>query len=218
MYYLELIQRFWEFNKIVKISPTGISLYMYLLKMGYEHNHYDFKISDLELGRELGLTRVTIRSTKEKLKKLGLIQYQTGKGVPCSYRLLLYYSFDTGSKETEDIECSNDEILLQPTIIEATQKIEDQNNENKHIPSVEEFMEYAKTLANYGSQLDIGIREKYEGWIGKGWKNAFDRPISNWKATLKSALPYIQNSNSDPQVSLQDIPIIQRPELKIKND
>ena len=83
MYYLELIQRFWDFNKTAKISPTEALLYFYLLKMGYENDRYDFKISDVELGRELGLTRKTIKSTKEKLKNLGLIQFQSKNGLPC---------------------------------------------------------------------------------------------------------------------------------------
>ncbi|WBX96506.1 hypothetical protein [Chryseobacterium gambrini] len=86
MYYLELIQRFWDFNKIVKISPTEIALYLYLLKIGYEKDRYDFKISDVELARELGLTRVTIKASKDKLKNRGLIQFQTSNGLPCYYR------------------------------------------------------------------------------------------------------------------------------------
>ena len=94
MYYLELIQRFWDFNKTAKISPTEVLLYFYLLKMGYENDRYDFKISDVELGKELGLTRKTIRSTKEKLKNLGIIQFQSKNGLPCHYRLVLNYSFE----------------------------------------------------------------------------------------------------------------------------
>ena len=90
MYYLELIQRFWDFNKTAKISSTEISLYFYLLKMGYENDSYDFKISDIELGKELGLTRKTIKSTKGKLKNLGLIQFQSKNGLPC--HCLLYTS------------------------------------------------------------------------------------------------------------------------------
>ena len=44
MYYLELIQRFWDFNKTAKISPTEALLYFYLLKMGYENERYDFHV------------------------------------------------------------------------------------------------------------------------------------------------------------------------------
>ena len=116
MYYLELIQRFWDFNKTAKISPTEISLYFYLLKMGYENDSYDFKISDIELGKELGLTRKTIKSTKEKLKSLGLIQFQSKNGVPCHYRLLLNYSIEI----EPDISIKKEES----TIIKKDQKRE----------------------------------------------------------------------------------------------
>ena len=50
MYYLELIQWFWDFNKTAKLVHRSI-LYFYLLKIGYENDRYDFKISDIELGK-----------------------------------------------------------------------------------------------------------------------------------------------------------------------
>lgn len=218
MYYLELIRRFWDFNKIVKISPAEIALYFYLLKIGYDNDRYDFTISDMELGRELGLTRVTIKTTREKLKNSGLIQFQTGKGIPCTYRLLLNYSFEIHSEKTNNEECISTEIMNTSEMVKAAPKIDHQNNENIQIPSLNELIEYARTLPGYEFRLDEGISEKYEGWISKGWKNAFDRPISNWKATLKSTLPYLKNSTQYHQVSVPEIPSIKRPEFKIKKD
>ncbi len=95
-----MIQRFWDFNKKARVSPSEISLYFHLLKIGYENDRYDFKISDIELGKELGLTRKTIKSTKEKLKSIGLIQFQTINGLPCHYRLLLNYSLEIEHEES----------------------------------------------------------------------------------------------------------------------
>ena len=123
MYYLELIERFWDFNKKAKISPTEILLYFYLLKMGYENDRYDFKISDVELGRELGLTRKTIKSTKEKLKNLGLVQFQSKNGLPCHYRLLLNYSFEIESKKLCKTEGTNAEKYQKPKILEISENI-----------------------------------------------------------------------------------------------
>ena len=246
MYYLELIQRFWDFNKTAKISPTEISLYFYLLKMGYENDRYDFKISDVELEKKLGLTRKTIKSTKEKLKKLGLIQFQPKNGLPCHYRLLLNYSFEIepekSIKNEESIIIIKDqkrEILeifesilsaqnsvevikeieidneLKPSS-ESSQKkkieLEQQNLKNSKIPSLDEFIEYAKSLEGYEAELDLNISKKYESWINNGWKNTSNRPISNWKSTLKSTLPYLKNTSGENPLSLQDIPNIKRPE------
>ena len=254
MYYLELIQRFWDFNKTAKISSTEISLYFYLLKIGYENNRYDFKISDVELGRELGLTRKTIKSTKEKLKKLGLIQFQPKNGLPCHYRLVLNYSFEIEPeksikkeesiiikkdqnkeileifenilsaqnsveviKEIEinsDVKVSSESSQKQKLELEQVQKQEQeqQNLKNSKIPSLEEFMEYAKSLEGYELELELIINEKYESWINNGWKNTSNRPISNWKSTLKSTLPYLKNTSGENSLSLQDIPNIKRPE------
>ena len=246
MYYLELIQRFWDFNKTAKISPTEVLLYFYLLKMGYENDRYDFKISDVELGKELGLTRKTIKSTKEKLKNLGLIQFQSKNGLPCHYRLLLNYSFEIEyEKSIKNEECAivekdqNREVLeIFDCILSAQnsvevikeieinsdvkassdssqkQKIEleQQNLKNSKIPSLNEFIEYAKSLEGYVPELELSINEKYEVWKNNGWKNTSNRPISNWKSTLKSTLPYLKNTSGENSLSLQDIPSIKRPE------
>jgi hypothetical protein len=246
MYYLELIKRFWDFNKTAKISPTEISLYFYLLKIGYENDRYDFKISDIELGKELGLTRKTIKSTKEKLKSIGLIQFQSKNGLPCHYRLLLNYSFEIEyEKSIKNEECAivekdqNREVLeIFDCILSAQnsvevikeieinsdvkassdssqkQKIEleQQNLKNSKIPSLNEFIEYAKSLEGYVPELELSINEKYEVWKNNGWKNTSNRPISNWKSTLKSTLPYLINKSEKNSLSLQDIPNIKRPE------
>ena len=254
MYYLELIQRFWDFNKKAKVSPTEISLYFYLLKIGYENERYDFKISDVELGKELGLTRKTIKSTKEKLKNLGLIQFQSKNGFPSHYRLLLNYSIeiepDISIKKEESTIIKKDQkreileifesILSAQNSVEVVkeieinsdikassettekqkleweqvqkQKQEQQNLKNNKIPSLDEFIEYAKSLEGYESELELSISEKYESWINNGWKNTSNRPISNWKSTLKSTLPYLINKSEKNSLSLQDIPKIKRPE------
>ena len=253
MYYLELIQRFWDFNKTAKISPTEVLLYFYLLKMGYENDRYDFKISDVELGKELGLTRKTIRSTKEKLKKLGLIQFQPKNGLPRHYRLVLNYSFEIESEKICKTEGINAKKSQEPKILEIFENIfsaqstleiekeveinkdvkssseipkqqkqkleleqrqeqEQQNLKNSKIPSLDEFIEYAKSLEGYEAELDLNISEKYESWINNGWENTSNRPISNWKSTLKSTLPYLRNKSEENSLSLQNIPNIKRPE------
>ena len=255
MYYLELIQRFWDFNKKAKVSPTEVLLYFYLLKIGYENERYDFKISDVELGKELGLTRKTIKSTKEKLKNLGLVQFQSKNGLPCHYRLLLNYSFEIeyeklckteGSKAKQSQKAKifeiPENILSAKSIIDFVSEVEIDNNvqtssetfpqqkkeleqeqeqsqeqvlqnlKNSKIPSLDEFMEYAKSLEGYELELELSISEKYEVWINNDWKNTSNRPISNWKSTLKSTLPYLRNKSEENSLSLQDIPKIKRPE------
>jgi biotin operon repressor len=189
-------------------------MYLYLLKIGYENNRDDFQISDVAISQELGLTRKTVKSTKEKLKSLGLIQFQTKNGLPCNYRLIADYplqisepknGIDNELEAEQPIQKTEDSAIPNPSF-----------SSTQNIPSLEKFMEYAKTLENYEPQLDSEIQSKYENWKNNGWKNSTDRPITNWKSTLKSTLPYMKNTTESHQFSIQKIPNIKRP--KSPND
>ena len=51
--------------------------------------------------------------------------------------------------------------------------------------SLDEFMEYAKTIETYEPYLDSEIQSRYEDWKNNDWRNSSDRPITNWKSSLK---------------------------------
>ncbi len=237
MYYLELIQKFWNFNQKVKLNTTAIAMYLYLLKLGHDENRYDVCISDIKMSNALGITRKTVKPTKEKLRNLGLILFENRNGLPCSYRLLLNYSLECIDQEkqnlkginksqTEIIEnIENSQSVSLP--IQNSPKVSVQKDEtspikvSKHFksnqPSWGEFIAYAQTLENYNSQLVFSIEEKYKSWKNNGWRNTSNLPITNWKSTLKSTLPYLLNLKENISFSLQDIPNIKRPESKSKN-
>lgn len=214
MNYLELIQRFWDFNQKFQIGSTAISMYLYFLKIGYDNDRSDFQISDVAVSKELGLTRKTVKTIKEKLQNYGLIEFQTRNGLPCYYKLLLDYPLQiallekTGKvkigkssvspqSENEDIQSSVQ--LVAPMI------------DSKDIPTIKEFIDYAQTLSMYEAELDFGIKEKYETWLNNGWQNSSNRPITNWKSSLKSIIPYLKTKDNDFQLSLTNIPSISRP-------
>lgn len=231
MYYLELIERFWIFNEKAKPGSTAIAMYLYLLKTAKACDAYDFKVSDVVLSKELGLTRPTVKTAKEKLRDLGLIRFQTKNGVSGSYRLILSYPLEASAPK----EMKSSEIQMTPSFKELkddlnldvlnlgvkipssniNQKINASSiqpaNENIKIPEFEEFLAYARTLAAYQSELDELIKDKYHSWKDSGWKNSSDRLITNWKSSLKSTLPFLKNVAQDNQLSLQTIPDIKRP-------
>lgn len=224
MYYLELIERFWIFNQKAKPGSTAIAFYLYLLKTAKDSDAYNFKISDVVLSRELGLTRKTVKTTKEKLRNFGLIQFQTKNGISGSYRLILNYSLERlGSEKIKDTEVkeqrpsfqkTDDEEIL-PQIDARTKSFSDNSgeinvepkpqpsNENPDIPEFTEFLAYAQTLSAYQSELDIPVKEKYHSWKNNGWKNSSERPITNWRSSLKSTLPFFKVvAQGDMQLSL----------------
>ncbi|AZA47105.1 hypothetical protein EG346_02340 [Chryseobacterium carnipullorum] len=235
MYYLELIHRFWGFNQGIHLRPTAIAMYLYLLKTSYDNERYDFNISDIVISEDLGLTRPTIISTKEKLRSLGLIHYQTKNGFACYYRLILDYPLISVSKKVkkevvnkEQFAQKAEEIATHPRVVDSIQNLtkntdqeievksipfqsakEKRNNED--IPTMEEFINYAQTLDSYEVKMDFSIKEKYETWANNNWKNSSDRQITNWKSSLKSTLPFMKNNIKDKSISLQSIPNIKRP-------
>ena len=233
MYYLELIDRFWDFNQKARLGSSAISMYLHLLKLGKDNDDYKVVISDVALGNALGITRRTIRPKRDKLRELGLIEFESKSGFPCNYRILLNYSFDIPLPEkvetikTEKVQSleigekqetlkrnhSSDEVV--PKISKSSDKvsIDDASKINKSfvIPKFDEFIEFARTLEDYQPLLDSVIKEKYHSWLENDWRNSSGRPISNWKSSLKSILPYLKNSQKDDAVSVTSIPNIKRP-------
>lgn len=216
MYYLELIERFWIFNQRAKPGSTAIAMYLYLLKTAKGSGAYDFKVSDIVLSKELGLTRQTIRSTKEKLCLLGLIQFQTRNGVAGSYRLILNYPLDASAPEIKNAQVvKRTSENLDNEIIRSSPQL---SNENVTIPGVEEFLAYAQTLAAYEPELAVLVEDKFHIWKDNGWKNSSGRLITNWRSSLKSTLPFLKNAVQYDQLSLQTIPEIKRPKSTFGND
>lgn len=181
----------------------------------------------------MGITRKTVKPTKDKLRELGLVEFESKSGFPCNYRILLNYLSDIPileKIEKEKIEKvpsleivekqkilkrnhSPDEVV--PRISKSSDKVSithtSKISKSKIIPELEEFTQFATTLEDYQPLLDSVIEEKYYSWLENDWKNSSGRPISNWKSSLKSILPYLKNSKKDDAVSVTSIPNIKRP-------
>jgi len=226
MYYLELIERFWIFNQKARTGSTAIAMYLYLLKTGKDHDSYNFKVSDVVLSKELGLTRQTVKSTKQKLRDLGLIQFQTQNGISGSYRLILNYPLEVSApqkvKDAKVDQRANADKNL-PLIIAGVKSSfgnaddgikpssSQHSNENVTIPELEEFLAFAQTLAAYQPEVDVLVRDKFHSWKDNGWKNSANRLITNWRSSLKNALPFLKTAVQVDQQLLQTIPDIKRP-------
>ncbi|WP_139423195.1 hypothetical protein [Chryseobacterium mulctrae] len=235
MYYLELIQRFWDFNHENNVGSTAAAFYLYLLKEGFAKERYDLKLSDVEISRELRLTRKTVKSTKEKLQVLGLIEFQTRNGLPCNYRILLNYPLKpTTQVAVNQLEIKNfvdaDRLHLEDNIVNFEENIAIPNIKvdaqqdgnlffassqrqlnNLDIPTLDEFLQYAQTLDLYESTMKLFIKEKYESWLDDGWINHSKRPITNWKSSLKSILPFLKDKKGLSDLSIESVPTIKRP-------
>jgi len=70
------------------------------------------------------------------------------------------------------------------------------NDKNKNtIPSFFEFLDYAKTLDKYHSNLEQPLKTKYDSWVANDWHDGKNNKIKNWKSKLISTFPYILKDN-----------------------
>lgn len=63
---------------------------------------------------------------------------------------------------------------------------------NKHIPSISEFSDYAKTIIQDFKSYEFSIENKYNAWIEAGWKDGNGKKIVNWKSKLNNTIPYLR--------------------------
>lgn len=242
MKYRKLLYRFWDFNKMNKIGSTAISMYLLLLNKSVENKILDFKLSDVAIANELNITRKTVKVIKLKLQNLGLISFKSKNGVACNFRIITDYSINdlnkTNIKSHKPENKSQVKILKQAnkvnenpvsdrvkSKISRTGKIVNKSENfnlpiiidakeiKKNIPTLNEFMDYFKSLELYEVGLELVIIEKYNSWIENDWKNASNRPINNWQTALKSLLPYLKTSSEKIINSKQSLPNIKQPIL-----
>lgn len=77
----------------------------------------------------------------------------------------------------------------------------------KDIPTLDEVLNFFKTLPNYEPSLEEHLKTKYEYWVNNGWISGYNRPITNWKQTVKNTIPYLRGDNKN----IFNIPNIKRP-------
>ena len=229
MKYLALIENFWKINQNQSVGSNAIAMYLFLLKVWNEKGQKEFKISDVKLAEKLELARQTIKPTRNKLFKSGLINFNIRNGAACEYFIIqdfqnqkkansLEFSKDSidnkttkrTDKELKEVIKTQNENLKNNSKTAQSSLSQNQDLKNNEIPNFKEFLDFAKSLEIYTPNLDVLIEEKYNKWIEDDWKNSYGRPINNWKLLLKSTIPYLVNNLNYSSIELK-IPKIQRP-------
>ena len=175
MNYKNHIIKFWELNEKYQLGTNVIALFFFLIWYCEKKKIQRIVLSDREIIKNLGISRNSIRSSREKLVELNLLEINSKKGKP----ILYFFSGDQNHKKNfDEIEQENLELL----------------EESGNIPSFQDFLNYAKTLPLYQDSLENDLKKKYIQWKNLGWKSAQGRPITDYRATLKATLPFL-NSN-----------------------
>ncbi|WP_312554521.1 transcriptional regulator [Empedobacter brevis] len=212
MNYSRLIKRFWSYNEKYPLGAVAVALYLFLLEIWDKNKENDFNLSDTEICERLKIIRPTIISLRQKLTSLGMIQYQPKNGLPGYYKIITEYSsiisafekpINVISKKKKNRKKSRAKIgTIQKPELTSENQVPIPTPISSNIPSLEEFTKYAKTLENYIPELENLIIEKYESWTKNDWKNGYNKSITNWKSSIKNAIPFLLSGlNSSNTIS-----------------
>lgn len=203
---VNLFEKMFDLNSKNKIGANTIAVFTFILYK-YEDPRKEIVLSDYQMARELGLSRQTVITAKNKLKLIGLLDYNRNPGFPNRFILNGNPMPKITPKTYEIIDKPIDELK---TIVES--EINTKSSFSKY-PNLKQFMDFAKTLKDYSEKLDDLLIQKFQKWEEADWKNSIGRPILNWQSTLEKNINTLNVSNYNQSSSLINLPIIKRPKL-----
>ena len=203
----DLFEKIFDLNSKNKIGANTIAVFTFILYK-CEDLQKEVVLSDYQIARELGLSRQTIITAKNKLKLLGVLDYSRNRGFPNRFILKGNELQKTASKNAEIKE-----ISIEVTVQNSEPNIDENNSFSKY-PNLKQFMDFAKTLDGYSEKLDDALIKKFHQWEKADWKNGIGRPIFDWQIVLKNNLIMLELSSlSKEDISPYKIPNIKRPKL-----
>ena len=104
----DLFEKIFDLNSKNKIGANTIAVFTFILYK-CEDLQKEIVLSDYQMASELGLSRQTIITSKNKLKLLGILDYSRNRGFPNRFILKGNELQKTASKNAEIKEISIEE-------------------------------------------------------------------------------------------------------------
>ena len=201
-----LFEKIFDLNSKNKIGANTIAVFTFILYKCKDLGK-EIVLSDYEMARELGLSRQTVITAKNKLKQLGILDYNRNPGFPNRFVLNENELPKEIPKIVETKEISIEKLFRvpEPKIIA--------NSSFSRYPTLQQFMSFSKTLPNYSEKLDDVLIHKFHQWAKADWKNAIGKPILNWKSVLEKNMVMFELHHSMENNSALKIPNIKRPKV-----
>ena len=201
-----LFKKIFELNSKNKIGANTITVFTFILYK-CDDVQKEIVLSDYEMARELGLSRQTIITAKNKLKLSGILNCERNRGFPNRFTFNENYRLKELPKINEIKEILDEELfrIPEPKIV--------LNNSVSKFPTLNQFMDFAKTSKDHSEKLDDLLIHKFHKWEKADWKNAIGRPILDWQSVLEKNVIMIELSLSPENISAHNIPNIKRPKV-----
>ncbi|SFI50434.1 hypothetical protein [Halpernia frigidisoli] len=206
IYKADLFKKIFELNSKNKIGANTITVFTFILYK-CDDVQKEIVLSDYEMARELGLSRQTIITAKNKLKLSGILNCERNRGFPNRFTLNENYRLKELPKINgiKQIWIEDLKPITEPKIVS--------NNSVSKYPTLNHFLDFAKTLKDYSVKLDELLIQKFHQWDNSDWKNPLGKPILNWRSVLEKNLMMLEISLPKENQTHYKIPNIKRPKL-----
>lgn len=179
----ELIDNFWRFNEIHKFSNGTIAMFFYLLYVQEENKKRMFVLNDKTLFEKLRINKNSIKSIREKLIDLKLINVKIQSGKAPVYDLVNLDNQDVEIIIKKESDTIKDKKGLNHKSVEKIEK-------NIKIPPLEEVIKFVRNLSKFEEGMDKYYEELYHKWVKNGWKDKYGPIITDYKGLIERDLPF----------------------------
>jgi hypothetical protein len=190
MNYIDLINQFWRIRRSKRITATQADLYYCLIQESNEReweNPFEFP-NTLIIGR-IGITEPTLIDARNRLKQLGLIDFENGEKKAKSpiYHILylknLSINLSKSRGKTEDNlkykPRKTVNIITKPNVNEEEKEIDKEKSTRFFPPSLEEVEKYCSERGN-----SVNASNFVDFYQSKGWMVGKNK-MKDWQATVR---------------------------------
>jgi hypothetical protein len=189
----------WCFDNPEKIKPVHTALYFFCI----EHcNRLGWK-EKFGLPTEMVKSAIGVHSYNTYIEALNnLVEWKFIKMIQksknqYSSNIIALSNFDKATTKALDKALITHSTKQDESIDSIDKQYNNKQINNKQVPELSEFLEYAKTIEIYKPTLEYSIKSKYESWLDNKWKDGNGKSIKNWKVKLKNTLPYLAETKQE---------------------
>lgn len=199
----------------IRIPGEAMQIFLVILRKTYGFQKKQDAISMSQFSELTGIAKPHCFRAIEKLEKMNLIIVNRSKNVSIYSVQKDYEKWQVLPKKVTDksVTQKGNEVLPKKAIhiaqkgnevlpLLATTKEETIKEKKKGIPTLKEFLEYARTIKIYKLSLEYSLEAKYNQWIENKWKDGNNKKISNWKTKLQNTMPYLKEVNIPKQQTI----------------
>src|SRR5689334_7123551 len=77
-------------------------------------------------------------------------------------------------------------------------KDKDKDKDMVKVPEKADFVSFGISVSS--EDYRFSIEAKYDTWVSNGWKDGFNKPIKNWKNSIRNVIPHLKpvGKHTDP--------------------